>query len=160
MRLAGLLLGALATTMACSAGPTDRDPPAPPAEPLVEVALTLTPTVRGSRLTLAGTTDLPDGAILIYEVRHERWSAAGERQWLRDGRMVVEDGAFSARVRLGSWPAGTLDAWIAFQTVLPEGQQPEAMIALFGDLGQRIGGAHASQLGDIKRAELTVRLDR
>ena len=160
VKIQGSLLVACLIIIACSTGQTDRVETAETEKSLVDVTLTLDLNIRGRRLNITGTTNLTDGAILVYEVRHERWSTTGERQWLREGQMLVKDGGFSTRVRLGSWPTGTLNIWCAFQTVLPKGKQPEELLAIFGEMGEKIGGPHASQLGQMKRAELTIKIQR
>jgi hypothetical protein len=160
VKFRGSLPVAFLIIIACSTGRTDRVESTETDKSLVDVTLTLDPNIRGRRLNITGTTNLIDGAIIVYEVRHERWSKAGEQQWLREGQMLVKDGGFSTRVRLGSWPAGTLNIWCAFQTVLPKGRQPEELLAIFGEMGKKIGGPHVSQLGQMRRAELTVQIQR
>ncbi len=152
--LVGLLL-----TAGCGPGAADQSAVVE-APPPIAVTLTLSPTLQGSRLRIAGTTDLPDGAVIVYEVRHERWATEGELQWFREGQVVVEEGAFSTRTRLRSWPRGALQVWASFQTVLPDGQQPPEVIATFGEMGERLAGDNVTQVGDMKRAEVTARVER
>ena len=125
----------------------------------VSASLTIEPDLRNGRLTIAGTTDLPDGAILMYEARHENWVNAGEPVWLRAGQVAVQDGAYSERLNLRRWPAGTIDVWVSFQTVLLEGSQPEPILAVYGALGEHLIGENVTAEGTIRRVERTVTVE-
>jgi len=125
----------------------------------VPVALTLEPEFISGRLTVTGTTDLPDGAILLYEARHENWRAAGEPVWLRASQVVVEQGAYRDRIDVRRWPAGSVEIWVSFQAVLPDGEQPQAVLERFGPMGERLAGENVSQEGPMKRVAMTVTVE-
>ena len=133
--------------------------PSAPAPTGVPVTLTLEPEFANRRLTIAGTTDLQDGAVLLYEARHENWTTAGEPIWLRSGQIVVADGAYSERINLRRWPVGAIDVWVAFQSVLPGSDQPDHVLATFGPMGERLLGDNVTQEGPMRRVELTVSVD-
>ncbi len=125
----------------------------------VTAMLTVAPELRNRRLTIAGTTDLPDGAILMYEARHENWVNAGEPVWLRAGQVVVQDGAYSERLNLRRWPPGTIEVWVSFQTVLLEGSQPPTVLETYGAMGERLIGENVTSEGTMHRVDQTATVE-
>ncbi len=148
-----LTLSALAALLATACTTPD---PAPVGVP---VTLTLESEFSRRRLTISGTTDLADGAVLVYEARHENWVTAGEPVWLRSGQIVVAEGAYAERLNLRRWPAGAIEVWVAFQSVLPEGNQPGHVLERFGAMGERLIGSNVTQEGPMRRVELSMTVE-
>jgi hypothetical protein len=144
--------------------PTPAPVPAPPPEPEPEpepVELTGTLTTDGDTVTALGTSNLPDGAVLVWELA-ETVESMGENPdlVLRDadgevpsGEVTVLGGAFRIDVTgegwgaLGLCEALPLELFVAFMPwralaeldALPD--QPESLYALYGERGERIPGA-------------------
>jgi hypothetical protein len=98
---------------------------------------------------LAGTTDLPDGSLIAYEVTHAVVAVGRE-----DGTMLVTGGRFQRSVDLASWPPGRIEAWVAFQTILGTTvHQPPAVLQRFGQMGERLRGANVTKTGELRRVE-------
>lgn len=133
---------------ACSGG-SDSSTAAPPSD----VTLTLAPSARGHILTIAGTTNLPNGVLISYEVTPSDTSQVE----FADGFAPVTDGRFTAIVDLNHWPAGDVEVWAAFQTVLDTThEQPNAVIDRYGALGERLTGPNVTRAGDVRRVETTA----
>ena len=125
--------------------------------PQARVDLALDPPVLVDEvLQIRGTGSLPDGALLIYEVRHEALatSAFDANQLFIEGVLTVESGTFSADLDLGDWPGGSIEVWVAFETVITsEITQPDEVIATYGPMGEYMVGPQVVTLGPLKRAE-------
>src|SRR5215211_7268686 len=77
------------------------------------VELSLNPYHLGNMLTIEGRTDLPDRAILMYEV-----SDGAPDPKVISGTMAVQVGSYVAQTNLSGWQAGTIEVWVGFQTLL------------------------------------------
>jgi len=139
-------------TLGCATGPPTA-------------SLTVDPVVDGTALVVRGTSDLPDGTILLYEVRHERLEHDPEtpiQMLLVEGSMTVDQGAFEAVVDLSNFEPGDVDVWVALEMQLSGGAtQPRETVRRFGSDGARMEGGNVVDLGeDGKRLEVIVRVDR
>ena len=85
-------------------------------------------------LVVQGTTDLPDGALLQYNVWHARDDIEGDY-----GELSVSDGRFDFKTDVSRWPAGEVKVQVAFSA---GPFQPEPVIAEFGVHGEKLGGPH------------------
>jgi hypothetical protein len=118
------------------------------------VELTLMAELRGQSVTLAGTSNLKDGAVLSYEVEHELFDLKNKA--FADGDAIVKAGRYSATVNVAGWPRGTIKVWVGFQTVGVKGQ-PKWVKDQYGELGQKMEGPVVKVAGQgVKRAELEV----
>ena len=129
------------------------------------VNLTLEANLDGDVLTVEGTTDLPDAALIAYEVRHERLTTDVElplEQLFAEGNMTVSDGGYTSTVDLKDWPQRSIEVWVAFQTIHGKGaEQPAQIIERFGELGENLEGPNVIDLGEVgKRVELTTTVQR
>lgn len=124
------------------------------------VALTLDTTVDGSRLTIEGNTDLPDGSVISYEIQHEQFATRTDlpsEKLFADGEATVASGYYSSDIDLTGWPAGKVDVRVVFQTVLgTTKQQPPEIISRFGKLGERLEGPNVTRKGSLKRVEVST----
>ncbi len=115
----------------------------------------------GARVQLEGTTDLTDGAILAYELRHEQVDHDPEtpRDMLfREGRMTVSNGRYAAEIDISSFEPGEIEVWVAFQMdfINSDLTQPGGILRQFGERGELLEGGNVTDLGeDGKRVELT-----
>ncbi len=111
-------------------------------------------------LTLGGTTNLPDGAILEYRLRH----ASG--QGIR-GRTTVERDRFEASVpfnalmELSSGDADGLEVddfelELLFEIVMDDGTQSGEIVEQFGGSGARLGGEHVEQVSFGERLRVSI----
>jgi len=168
LTLAVLLIGCAAEpVLAPAPAPTPAPapaPPPPPPEPEPEpepVELTAALAVDGGIVTVTGASNLPDGAVLVWELRETIEAFAEDPELvIRDedgeipaGTATVTDGAFSFTVTGAGWDAlGLCNAlplelsvsytpWrgVAELGALPV--QPESLYALHGDNGERLPGA-------------------
>ena len=110
------------------------------------VALETTPTVKGHHVTIAGTTDLPEGTRLGVQVfQFDAWSraqaagaaAAADFEYLGDLEAIVHDGRFSVMVDMTGWPAGRGMSAVYFWI---DDSQPQAVIDRFGRDGSGLHG--------------------
>lgn len=156
LALAVLVLAALA--LACVACGDDGDGAVTTETEATTVALTLEAERAGGAVVLTGTTDLPDGALLAYEVSRDYGDEALPADpWWQEGTLAVEGGAY--RAEIADAPRGTIEAWVAFQTILGEGTQPADVLETFGEAGERLSGENVSEAGGLKRVELTATVE-
>jgi hypothetical protein len=102
-------------------------------------------TLDGRLLNIDGTSDLPDGAILSWVVAHELTTkdinGPGPHDPsvpdLKSGAAVLNDGHFHAESDLRAWPPGNVEITIQF---IPWVGQPPAIVARFGEAGERLDG--------------------
>ncbi|HZL06228.1 MAG TPA: hypothetical protein VFE45_12580, partial [Coriobacteriia bacterium] len=118
-----LLLGAIAVVLvlaivAAVRGGEGADEGAP-------VELTLETTRAGDDLELGGATNLPDGALLAYEVGRDYGDEPPPAEpYFTAGTTAVADGRYQMVIL--DAPRGRIEVCVAFQTVLPglDGEQP------------------------------------
>lgn len=120
------------------------------------VHLTLNPYRQGSLLIVEGTTDLPNRTLLLYEVTEI--SAAPRTE---SGTMPVLDGRYARQVDITGWTADTIVVWVGFQTLLHGSeQQPEEVIARFGEMGEFLYGDNVIEIDGLKRVEVSQTVER
>jgi hypothetical protein len=120
------------------------------------VHLTLNPSMQGSLLIVEGRTDLPNRALLLYEVTEI--SAAPRTE---SGTMPVLDGRYARQVDITGWTADTILIWVGFQTLLQgDEQQPEEVIARFGEMGEFLSGDNVTEANGLKRVEVSQTVER
>lgn len=113
--------------------------------------------IDGPRVQVSGTTDLPDGAVLIYQLQHERWMnqpPTAQPQWIVEGSMSVSGGRFSATEDVMGWPSGRVEAWVGFQS--GDSEQPAAVAERYGREGERLVGPNVKRAGAIQRVEAST----
>tara|TARA_B100002003_G_scaffold243775_1_gene268748 strand:+ start:241 stop:714 length:474 start_codon:yes stop_codon:yes gene_type:complete len=131
------------------------------ATPPPTVELTMGVEREGARVQISGTTDLADGAILAYELRHEHLAYDPEtpRDMLfLEGLTTVSDGGFEAEVNLSSFEPGEIEVWVSFQMrfINSDRMQPGSIVRQFGARGELLEGANVSAHDDdSKRVELS-----
>ncbi len=119
------------------------------------VELDMDARVADGTISVDGTTDLPDGALIAYEVTLDNSAEDAEILDLFDtGTASVSDGTFLFDVPIDSWPAGDVTIWVTFQTVVAGDSQPASVLEKYGDSGERMGGPNVTGAGDLKRVEL------
>jgi hypothetical protein len=149
---------AMASTLAACKTAATGIPAGAPAEG-VTVLLEVTPILEGNSLTIEGTTDLPDGASLIGEVRegNDPFSGTGDEL----PTMVVAGGRFSTTYDAAELPSGPIAIWVAFQPA--ENSQPKAVQELYGAKGEKLSGPnvveHTPSEG-ARRVEVEVSIDK
>lgn len=154
-RIALVIFVALALMAASGCG----DIPSPPSTPAPEpdtttvpagpppVRLTLQVTRSGDTVRLTGRTNLPNGAVIVYEV--QQVSGA----WISDdGHATVKAGRFNGTVK--ATPSGKLEAWAAFMLVPGVVKQPASVRELYGDNGDLI--PNGTEAGGMRRVEVTA----
>jgi hypothetical protein len=130
------------------------------------VVLTNTPRVVGRTIIIEGTTDLPDSAIIEWELRHEQLFKRHDipiSRMATEGHAVVRGHKYVVAVDLSSWPTGQVEVWVAFQPASYGTRQPAFVNRLFGSSGQWIEGSNVSiHPAQMRRVELIehVRLGR
>ena len=153
--LALLILVALAGADGCGTGTAEPSWQTAVAEPSsagassaepAPVRLSLHATRSDGGLRLTGKTNLPDGAVIVYEVHQVNGA------WITDDIFVkVKDGRYSSVVQ--NVPSGKLEAWLAFAP--GPVAQPRAVVKLYGKNGKRIPNGVA-QYGGSFRVEITA----
>ncbi len=93
------------------------------------------------QLWIEGTTDLPDGAFVDYEVTHEMGGTTPAEDWpatnlIESGRATVTGGQFWTRINTFNWPRGSVRVVVRF----PLPPQPSDIAARYGAFGERLAG--------------------
>jgi len=104
------------------------------------VELTLDGERKGSDVIFYGTTNLPDGVLLAYEVSLPETLLEEEYFW-EEGRLTIKDGKYSGKV--SNVPEGKAEIWVAFTTILGtdvEDKQPQGVIDKYGAGGEKMKG--------------------
>ena len=130
--------------------------------PTVELAMTVERD--GDRVHINGNTDLPDDAILAFEVRHEDYEIDPETpidMLFTEGLTTVSNGEFQIEVNISSFEPGEIQIWLAFQMkfINSNRAQPRQVIRQFGNRGELLRGENVTNHGeDGKRVELSQTL--
>lgn len=121
------------------------------------VELDFEPVIEGTVLKLSGTTNLPDGAIIVWDISPgPNYQGQFEFDMVKEGTAKVENGKWQASISLENMPKGEIEIWVGFQTIMRESEkQPPQIIEMYGEMGERITGPLAQKSGYITRAELT-----
>ena len=129
--------------------------------PPARVELAMNVERHGAQVRFDGTTDLLDGAILAYEVRHEDYEYDPETpidMLFMEGLTTASDGRFEVEINISSFEPGEIEVWLAFQMhfINSDRKQPRRVISQFGERGERLLGANVTAHGeDGKRVELS-----
>lgn len=143
------------SALGCSAGSTTGQTTSgstPAADTGTSVSLTVTAQQQNKQLRISGTTNLPDGAIVAFEVAATDLNV----NEFADGTATVGGGRFSSSVDVSEWPSGNVEVWAAFQTVLGHGEQPQAILDRYGKFGEKLTGPNVVKTGDFYRVETTT----
>jgi hypothetical protein len=130
------------------------------------VVLTSTSKVVGRTLFIEGSTDLPDSAVIEWELRHESLFKRRDipiSRMAHEGHTVVRGHRYYVSIDLSNWPSGEVEVWVAFQPLSYGTRQPASVNRLYGLNGEWIEGAHVSiHPAHMRRVELIdhVRLSR
>jgi hypothetical protein len=102
--------------------------------PLFQVQATMHPqaTIHGRTVSVAATTDLPDGAVVECYVVRDQADVSETRP------ATVEHGAFGVDLPLPDWTSGSLELDCVFGTAWAA--QPPTVIDVIGTKGERLGG--------------------
>lgn len=123
------------------------------------IGLTLNANLSLNVLRVSGNANLPDGALISYEISHESWgtrifSPAEMDVRFAGGTTEVRNGKYEFSINVAQWPSGNIETWVAFQTILGTTvKQPQGVIGLYGEMGEKIPDASAVQSGPLKRVE-------
>jgi hypothetical protein len=132
-----------------------------------EIAFSLSPSLSGRTIMVAGTTDLPDGALINYEIEHEQYKhvdfGSDRKKFLKevnltfaDGSTPVKSGHYAHAVDISGWRPGSVQVWAAFEPVM----QPESVAEKYGKQGEYLKGSNVNttevaKTGSFSRVELT-----
>lgn len=111
------------------------------------VDLTLNTRVDGNAIVLSGSANLPDGAVISYEIEHLE-----DFQFLHDGIATIEDGRYHERFNISGWPRGPIEVWASFAP-WHAAQQPAAVTERYGETGENIADKDAVKAGGMLRVE-------
>lgn len=104
------------------------------------VHITLSPTINGDAITIAGTTDLKDGAILAWNLEHAQQKKDPMANLTEDGNTTVRGGKYSTTVKVKRWPKGKVTVWVSFFSFLKT--QPQWARTQYGAQGENLEGPH------------------
>ena len=160
--------------------PAQESPAAPELEPaLPEVVLDARLSVEGDTVTVVGVTNLPTGAVLVWELAETvEVFGLNPEVTLRDadgnvpsGNVTVSDGIYAFEVSEATWadlalcdalPLELFVAYIPLAGVAALGavpDQPSELYELHGENGERIPGAVApAELQERRGGERSVQL--
>lgn len=119
-------------------------------QPKPEVNLTMNAKIDKNKLSIAGTANLPNGALISYEAMR------GEK--FKEGAIKVENSQYRQELDVSDWSEGEIEVWVAFQTILGDRNQPDEVIKIYGENGQNIPDVEATDAGYLKRIEITKKI--
>lgn len=96
------------------------------------VHITLSPTISGDTITIAGTTDLKDGAVLMWELD------GSEVSLTENGDTTVNGGKYATSVKVRRWPRGRISVWVGFWPFSKT--QPQWARTQYGTSGEKLEG--------------------
>ena len=97
------------------------------------IELTLDGERKGADIVFYGTTNLPDGVLLAYEVSLPETLLEEEYFW-EEGNLTIKDGKYLGKVSNIPEGKGKAEIWIAFTTILgTEVKQPQGVIDKYGE---------------------------
>ena len=99
-------------------------------------------------LRIEGETDLPDGAVVTWQVTHALANELPRGEWpaqnlLSDGTAVVQDGVYWTRLNTTYWTPGRVDVRVQF----PVAPQPDPVRLRYGEFGEHLTGENVTSLG-------------
>ncbi|HOK35077.1 MAG TPA: hypothetical protein PLL80_00875 [Candidatus Pacearchaeota archaeon] len=121
-------------------------------EVLKNIDLTLDAKIDNDILEVFGTANLPNKALISYEISHELSPA----NFFKEGTAEVQNGKYEFSIDVKEWPSGNIKIWTAFQTMLDVDKQPQEIIDLYGEKGEKIPDPSAVELESLKRVEKTL----
>ena len=104
------------------------------------VHITLSPTINGDAITIAGTTDLKDGAVLTWNLEHAQQKKDLMANLTEEGNTPVKGGKYTTTVKVNRWPKGKITVWVGFYSFLKT--QPEWARTQYGAQGENLEGSH------------------
>lgn len=116
----------------------------------VPVTIAVHADMAGDILRIHGNATVPDGAWIIYAAYRPTGPDRRAKGYVR-----VKDGRFAAEVNTAGWPRGPIRIDADFQIFLPERTQPAAVVARYGQNGERMSGADVVQGGGAFRAAVS-----
>jgi hypothetical protein len=112
---------------------------------LIETTMAISTSLDGRLLTLNGTTNLPDGAVIACETWHESEDdGLGSGDYDVGDQVTVVSGTFLCRADLTGWPTGMIRA---SSTFYPWDQTAD-VVDRYGYRGERMSGAAVYQDSD------------
>lgn len=103
--------------------------------------------VEGTTLVVEGKADLPDGALVAWEL-----TGGGMIPDSTDaGQVAVADGRFTIRRSVRGW-GHSVEVWAAFQ-MGPGAGQPAHVAGLYGPNGENLTGPNVITIGSFRRVE-------
>lgn len=102
------------------------------------VHITLSPTITVDTITIAGTTDLKDGAVLGWDVEHAQQKKNLMADLTQHGDTTVKGGRYAATVKVNRWPKGNITVWIGFLSFTKD--QPQWAKTQYGTQGEKLEG--------------------
>jgi hypothetical protein len=105
----------------------------------VQVSIQPAATIRGANVHVTGTTNLPDGAVVVCYLATEDGQVGNQQQ------ATVAGGGFAADLPLAAATSGTLEADCRFGTAWAV--QPKNVVDLVGSNGERMAGPQVFREG-------------
>ena len=148
---------ALGPTAGCGAS---GDAASDPASGTESVELGIEHRSEWRQLWIEGSTDLPDGAFVDYQVTHEMGSTTPAGEWpatnlIESGRASVTEGHFWTRINTFNWPRGSVRIVVQF----PLPPQPAEVEARYGAFGEHLAGDNVVTVAGAKLVEVEHVLD-
>jgi hypothetical protein len=112
-----------------------------------DVTLTTKPHMVGRTLIIEGITDLPDQAVIEWELRHEQLFTRKDipiSHMATEGHTAVHGHRYAVSVDLSHWPPGSVEVWVAFQPRSYGTQQPARISQMYGASGEWIEGRNVT----------------
>jgi len=148
---------ALGPTIGCG---TSEDAASDPTSGTETVELGVEHRSEWRQLWIEGSTDLPDGAFVDYQVTHEMGNTTPADEWpatnlIESGRASVTEGHFWTRINTFNWPRGNVRIVVQF----PLPPQPAEVEARYGVFGEHLAGDNVVAVAGAKLVEVEHVLD-
>ena len=126
------------------------------------VELTLAPRLIGNTIYIEGTANLPDSAVIEWEIHHEKLFERRDipiEYMAKEGHAIVRGHRYYAAVDLTNWIGGSIEIWVAFQPRSYGTRQPAHINVMYGTNGEWIEGSNVSyHPAQMRRVELIKNL--
>ena len=131
-------------SLAPAEAPAEVVPPEGGADYIIDSAV-----VEHAVLRINGSGNLPDGALISYEVKHEGFDV-GDYDGYETGQIEFNGGTFTFEMSVADWPTGHALIKLVFEMQPTGDMQPAVIIEAYGENGERLTGPNVEDFGGRK----------
>ena len=128
-------------SLAPAEAPAEVVPPEGGADYIIDSAV-----VEHAVLRINGSGNLPDGALISYEVKHDGFDN-GDYDGYGTGQIEFSRGSFTFEMSVNDWPTGHALIRLTFEMRPSGAQQPTAVLGAYGENGEKLVGPKVKDFG-------------